>query len=609
MGCFVNDTTVVTITPQPLATQGTTNPATCGSMDGSFDYNITTTGSYTVEILDNSGNVINSVPDFTGPGASSATGLAAGTYTINMTDNSSGCTNSLGDIVIDNNPSDFTIVNSSSTPAACDNPTGAIAVTLSADVFPISYVLSNNDDGSVITGNAATFNAGTTFIFDIPNVPAGTYDLEVSSNGGCVQTSSNISVTAPADVDITTEPNYDVCGSEVLLMATSTTADARFTWSGPGGFTGSTISGETLSTTTNGVYTVVASAPGFCDVTETTTVNLAIQPIVQINRVGDECDGSIRLLAEVTNVQPGVDYVYSWNTGSTLQFIEVTEDGTYEVTVRELRNLTCTAVVSEDVTLPLPIEGTLTSTPPCEDGQNIELSYVPNPGTGTPTTFSWFYNGTQLPNATTATISVSDPPNDETGTYRVVASSGSCNTELSINIRRFAIPPATLPERVLYCPNAVPTIVTAGQFFVSYEWTLDGQPFPDGGETLEVTAAGIYTVTMTTSQGCQRIASMEVIESCDPVIVAPNALIPTGTAPNNTFSVVPNEFVNNFEIFIYTRWGELIYHSDSLEFKWDGTTNGTPVPGGTYAYIMKFTSVTEPERGVFEQTGVVKVIL
>lgn len=347
---------------------------------------------------------------------------------------------------------------------------------------------------------------------------------------------------------------------------------------------------------------MVASAPGFCDVTQTTEVNLAIQPTVVINRVGDECDGSLTIQAEVTNPQPGVSYVYTWSTGASTSSIDVTTDGTYDVTVRESGNLTCTGTASEAVTIPLPLEGTLTSTPPCEDGQPITLTYTPADNSGTPTGFTWSINGNTLPGSGSS-ITV----NDE-GTYTVRANAGTCFIERSLEIRRFAIPGSTLPENALYCPTSNPTVVTGGVGFVSYEWTLNGQPLPNTGPTLEIGSAGTYVVNMTTSQGCVRTATMSVIESCDPVVVAPNALRPSATPPNNTFQVVPNDFVTDFEIFIYSRWGELIFQSNAVEFQWDGTVNGELVPGGTYPYIIRFTSRFEPDRGVFEQFGSITVV-
>ena len=119
---------------------------------------------------------------------------------------------------------------------------------------------------------------------------------------------------------------------------------------------------------------------------------------------------------------------------------------------------------------------------------------------------------------------------------------------------------------------------------------------------------GEYVVTMTTAIGCVRTDSVTIIESCDPEVIAPNAFAPSSPAPNNTFSVFPNDFVDNFQIFIYTRWGELIYQSNSVDFKWDGTFNGELVPLGTYPYVIRFTSRFEPERGQFEQKGAVTVV-
>lgn len=598
-GCFVNDTTVVTINPIPLMTQDATADATCDEMNGGFDFSISTTGSYTYQVTDNSGNLVNSNSSFSGPGSANVSGLAAGLYSVNVIDNSSGCSNSL-DIQIENSSPDFAITDVTETPADCDNPVGAFTVTLDSDVFPISYVLTNNDDGSVITGNVASENAGTMFEFDILNIPGGTYDLEVTSSGGCTQTRQNEEVSSPDDVELITEPFYDVCGTEVLLSATSGTPDASFAWTGPGGFSGTTSSGQTLSTTTSGTYTVVASAPGFCDVSETVEVNLAIQPIVQINQTGNECDGTVTLAAEVTNPQAGVTYVYNWSTGASTRTITVTDDGTYDVTVRESTNLTCTGTASESITFPEALEGTLTSTPACDDGQPITLTA--NVTSGTATSFDWSRNGNSI-SGSGPSIDV----NDE-GTYRVRINAGTCFIERSLEIRRSGIPQSLLPEEALYCSTSPPTVVQAGRFFASYEWTLDGQPYPDADQELEINAAGVYTVTMTTAQGCVRIASITVIESCDPIVVAPTGMRPSADAPNNTFQVVPNGFVDNFEIFIYSRWGELIYQSSSLEFQWDGTVNGELVPGGTYPYIMRYTSMFQPERGTFEQTGSVTVI-
>ncbi len=52
---------------------------------------------------------------------------------------------------------------------------------------------------------------------------------------------------------------------------------------------------------------------------------------------------------------------------------------------------------------------------------------------------------------------------------------------------------------------------------------------------------------------------------------------------NDNFEV-QSEYITQFEILILNRWGEIIYRSNDVNFKWDGTYLGDPVPGGVYVY-------------------------
>ena len=57
---------------------------------------------------------------------------------------------------------------------------------------------------------------------------------------------------------------------------------------------------------------------------------------------------------------------------------------------------------------------------------------------------------------------------------------------------------------------------------------------------------------------------------------------------------------------IFSRWGELIYQSTDRQFRWNGGYNNNPsrpLPPGTYAYVIKYKSSYQPERGVQEKRG------
>ena len=63
----------------------------------------------------------------------------------------------------------------------------------------------------------------------------------------------------------------------------------------------------------------------------------------------------------------------------------------------------------------------------------------------------------------------------------------------------------------------------------------------------------------------------------------PNIFTP-GEAINNRFGPATSCQVAEFEIFIYNRWGLLVWHTTDLSTPWDGTHEGTPCPQGAYAY-------------------------
>ncbi len=600
-GCFVNDTTLVTVNALAQATLGAVSNPACGNTDGSFEFNITTTGNYSYVVTGNTSGTVAQGNNTNGPGTETITGLGPDVYSVQITDNSSGCVNTLDGIQIQNDPPDFSITSVTPTNADCTNPTGSLTVTLGANVFPITYTLTNTSDGSNTTGTIPSAIAMTSFDFQLTGLAGGTYDIEVVSASGCTQSQTGIVINQPLPVNITTEPFVEVCGPNAPLTASSTTAGATFSWTGPGGFS---ASGASITAPLSGTYTVTASAAGACDVTADVVVDLTIQPIVQINQIGDVCNGQITLQAEVTNPETGVNYVYNWDNGANSRTITVDASGTYTVTARPSDNLTCTGNASTVITIPEEIEATLSSTPACDDGSPVlaDITLSVNVLNGSPTAFTWTRNGQPVGSGQSITVT-------EEGAYTARIADGACFIERSIEVRRQIVPQGLLPEVDFYCPTRTDNpVLTAGRGFETYEWTLDAQPYPNADQTLTVDGPGEYVVTMTTAIGCVRRDTVNIIESCDPRVLAPTAFAPSSNPPNNTFSVVPNDFVNNFEIYIYSRWGELLFQSNTLEFKWDGTFNGELVPLGTYPYIIRFTSRFEPERGTFEQSGSITVV-
>jgi gliding motility-associated-like protein len=68
---------------------------------------------------------------------------------------------------------------------------------------------------------------------------------------------------------------------------------------------------------------------------------------------------------------------------------------------------------------------------------------------------------------------------------------------------------------------------------------------------------------------------------------------------------------DQFKIFIFNRWGEMVFSSTDRFFKWNGGFNNDisrPLPPGTYAYVLQYVSSFRPDEGVKEKRGGVALI-
>lgn len=98
--------------------------------------------------------------------------------------------------------------------------------------------------------------------------------------------------------------------------------------------------------------------------------------------------------------------------------------------------------------------------------------------------------------------------------------------------------------------------------------------------------------------------SNEVCFTYRPAVYVPNAFTINNDNLNETFGF-KTVAVKSLEIEIYNRWGELLFSSDDINARWDGTYNGEIVPVGTYLYQIKFTDF---EDKPYYKSGTVHLI-
>ena len=247
---------------------------------------------------------------------------------------------------------------------------------------------------------------------------------------------------------------------------------------------------------------------------------------------------------------------------------------------------------------------TLTTTPACE-GDDFIITGTTNQ---TVPSYVWSYEGSVINGQTSSTLL-----DTRAGEYKAEVTLSGCTAADSLMILLSPITPGSLVSRAVICndpansdPNTNQVVLDPGTGFNSYVWFRNGVALGVTDPTYTATEDGTYSVDLVNPFGCESSDEAVVEIECLPRIVAPNAFRPDGEVNPDFF--VYTFFIDDapFEVFIFSRWGELIYQSVERQFKWNGGYNNNlakPLPPGTYSYVVRYRSSYRPEDGIQEQRG------
>lgn len=100
-----------------------------------------------------------------------------------------------------------------------------------------------------------------------------------------------------------------------------------------------------------------------------------------------------------------------------------------------------------------------------------------------------------------------------------------------------------------------------------------------------------YTVNTKSTDGCEDTAQTKI------VVRQANVYVPQAFTPNNDgVNDLVEIFVMNpkfFSVKIFNRWGELVFESNDVNNKWNGTYNGENCPQDSYSYILDVTLLND----------------
>lgn len=142
--------------------------------------------------------------------------------------------------------------------------------------------------------------------------------------------------------------------------------------------------------------------------------------------------------------------------------------------------------------------------------------------------------------------------------------------------------------------------------------------FGDGGSSTETNPSyeyeanpNAYEVCLIayTSEGCNDTICKSVIINDEFLLYVPNAFTPDGDIHNNDFGpVISGHIPESFEFLIFDRWGQLIFQSNHLNDRWNGTyiNSGEMAKTDVYVWLLRVKSQTS--KGTKEFRGHVTLL-
>lgn len=367
-----------------------------------------------------------------------------------------------------------------------------------------------------------------------------------------------------------------------------------------------------ISFTAQSSQTIYVQASDNCtgtSLTDSAIVNVPVFPPL-----------SISLSPDVTEICPYLShtfyssvsggngtYTYAWRTLGSSAILSISDSvnvtpsstNSYVLTVTDGCGNMARDTVTYTITSP-PLVLSMTPTQYICPGDSAFISVIPSGGYGN-YYYLWPSNG-----ATTPGIWVY--PNS-TNSYQVLVSD-ECQ---SFNVSGFSQVQIVKPIADFTILTTNPTENLPTSFYnltqngFGYQWF-----FGDGGSSYEIhpthtfTPYGEYLITLiaTDMNGCVDSITKPIFIQEEFYIYIPNTFIPDDNRINEVFSgsFIGVEWIN---IEVFNRWGERLFFSDQLDFKWDGTFKGVKVPDGVYTWKLIYRRNRMQEQ---QMTGHVTVI-
>jgi gliding motility-associated-like protein len=112
--------------------------------------------------------------------------------------------------------------------------------------------------------------------------------------------------------------------------------------------------------------------------------------------------------------------------------------------------------------------------------------------------------------------------------------------------------------------------------------------------------AGTYSVVVADKNGCAASLNVELhFSGTDNCLEIPDIITPNNDGYNDRWEIKNIDLFPKAEVFVFTRWGKLVFNSRNLSANpWNGTYKGRILPTDSYHYILHLNDGSKPRSGV-----------
>ncbi len=506
------------------------------------------------------------------------------------------------------------------TEASCNGNDGAINVNVDPNgegggPWTVSLSFNGAPFGEQVTnGGMVTFS----------NLTFGTYVASISDESGCAYSSTYI-IDAPPPMVFDLEGDELICIGGTSTLTASSTMDTDNTWvyawdNGAG--VGSTVEVSPLAPTT---YTVFATDVNGCESAPQSITVLLRDPLsFEASGPIEICSGTDAEL-QVSSAQGGLQpYTFTWQfegnsigEGEEIAHTQF-ETGVYCAIMQDACETPpvqqCVEVLVEPVLMPIFEADTTRGCVP------VSMDFVILNEAGTYSEAQWFFGNGTASASFTPSVAFANPGLYDV-TLELTTPTGCVHTSTVPNyITVHSLPVAGFfadPQPTNLLDTEISFTDQSSSNVVAWEWLFDVNQVLGGSEEqnpvfeFPLGVGGAYPVRLivTDGNGCtdQRTKTIIINELLN--VYVPNSFTPNNDGVNDVFFVQGTDIdPTRFELSVFNRWGERVFHSKDINEVWDGSVNG----GAYYAQNEVYTwqlivyALTTVER--YELSGSVVIM-